>query len=168
MHWISLKYKFTVGTDNANIGGFSTLNRSAEHMDANGNLKSFDRAPDDQDHPAPGAWKSHGTHGWVSLWDWSGLWDNEISRLVTAGDLVTKEVAAQTTNAMNGIVDSLKSTVILPAGDVFMFKGLTSFGPGHVATVVNYNTVEGGDVVRHDGQNLGFEGWKKPVPAVTK
>lgn len=135
---------------------------------ASGNLKSYDRAPDNKDAPAPGAWKAHDTHGWVALWDWSGLWDTEVSRLVSAGDLVTKEAAAQTTNAMNGIVDSLKSTVILPAGDVFIFKGLTSFGDGHVATVVNYNAVEGGDVVRHGGKDIGFEGWRGPDPVVGK
>lgn len=55
-------------------------------------------------------------------------------------------VTGKLKKAVTGLADSLSTTVIMPAGDVFMFKGLNTDAQGNVYSGITYSTPSGGEV----------------------
>ena len=53
--------------------------------------------------------------------------------------------------AVTGLADSLSTTVVMPAGDIFMFKGLNTDPQGNVYSGITYSTPSGGEVSTHGG-----------------
>lgn len=49
---------------------------------------------------------------------------------------------------LQNIFSGLKTTVILPAGNVFTFKGINTDNDGNLHTSINYRTVSKAEVVK--------------------
>ncbi|EPS34735.1 hypothetical protein PDE_09699 [Penicillium oxalicum 114-2] len=159
--WTNLQYRFSLGTDNINRGSFTVFDQCADHLDGDGKIKAHDRAPDQDGQP--GTWRTQSTGGWVAFWDFTGLWNDELRDMLSMPEKVVQDLAATSANAMTDLVKGLQTSIILPAGDVFMFKGLGTFDEGHVATVVNYDLSTESEIALREGKTLSFESWKLPT-----
>lgn len=157
--WTNLQYRFSIGTDNINRGNFTVFDQFTDHLDG-GKIKSRDSAPTKEGEP--GTWRTQTKGGWAAFWDFTGIWDKELKDMSSMPEKVVKDLAATSSNAMNDLVKGLQSSVILPAGDVFMFKGIGTFDEGHVATVVNYDLSTESVIQLREGKTLAFESWKSP------
>ena len=60
--------------------------------------------------------------------------------MTSVGEETGKNAATTLQGALDDLVKSLGTTVILPAGDVFMFKGMSADSDNNVFTTICYNT----------------------------
>ena len=67
--------------------------------------------------------------------------------------------------AIRGLDSNLKATIILPAGDVFLFKGLSCDSNANLLSIVTYATATSGEVERRPAEGWSFArmgGWVQP------
>lgn len=127
----------------------------------NGQLKGHnDQYPPADDPHAPGLWKVTKTHNWASTFEFA--FDEEKSNLTTIGDNVAKNGAALFRGAVKDLVKSLGATVILPAGEVFTFKGFSTDEFGNVFTVTNYDTSTDDTVNLVAAKDISTTRWVAP------
>ena len=157
--WLNFKNKFALGTSNTNRGSFTILDHVAEHLDESNKLKNHEGRPSDPH--APGLWKLKDTFGWTNLWSFT--FGDELGKLDFVGQGVGVEGGTFMENSMTKLIDSLKSTIVLPAGDVFMFKGLDSNEAGNVTTIVNYDVSTESEIKKQVAKDWAFEKWRSPT-----
>lgn len=106
------------------------------------------------------------TKNWA---DWfRGAFGSEVDGLVKVG----KGAAANGEKVFKGALDdlarSLGATVILPAGDVFMFKGMSADENHNVFTTLSYDTSTSGKATPHASSDMSHTAWVKPERPVKK
>jgi hypothetical protein len=65
-------------------------------------------------------------------------------------------------NAIKGLDSNLKATIILPASDVFLFKGLSCDSNAILLSIVTYDTPTSGEMERKLAEGWSFarmDGW---------
>lgn len=143
------------------MGSFTVENSRSEHLDGNGQLSAHNVSPPDAERRAPGFWKTNQTYNWAKTF--SGFFEDELSSLKTIGEKVATSGATLFKGALDDLVKSLGTTVILPAGDVFMFKGMSADSDYNVFTTITYNTPIGGSVETQAAKDLLQTGWQAPI-----
>ena len=151
------RWKLEPGADPSNRGNFAVMNAVADHME-NSVLKVTDSNP-------PGTELSEamyvGTIPFGVFVSFSVSDNKALDILLEELDMV-KELKAvgrgfavgaseDLKRAVTGLADSLSTTVIMPAGDIFMFKGLNTDPQGNVFSGITYSTPSGGEVTTHGG-----------------
>lgn len=113
-----------IGTSATNRGEFEIFKDASrsEHLDANNKLTVHDGEPTDGSKVKPGLWRRHNVRNWASVF--SGALKDEMNTLTKIGEEMSKDGARLFTDALDKLLKSLGGNVILPAGDIFMFKGL--------------------------------------------
>jgi len=143
------------------VGSFTVENSISEHLDGKGQLMAHNRSPPDPERRAPGFWKTNETFNWAKTF--SGFFEDELSSLKTIGEKVATSGATLFKGALDDLVKSLGTTVILPAGDVLMFKGMSADSYNNVFTTVTYNTPVGGLVETQAAKDVSHTGWQAPI-----
>lgn len=64
----------------------------------------------------------------------------ELDSVSSIGEAVGRSGAERIRGAFNDLAKALSTTVILQAGDVFMFQGMTTEKDHNVFTTITYNT----------------------------
>lgn len=158
--WLDYKNILTLGTSNINRGSFTVIEERAEHLNEAGDLKAYDETPPDSQ--SPGIWKHSDTFGWTNLFEWA--FKQELDIVHALGKGVSEGGVTYLVNSMNKLIESLNTTVILPVGDVFMFKGLSVDKDGNVTTIVNYDVSTESKLTQHKAADWSFENWRHPEP----
>ncbi|KAF3930369.1 hypothetical protein ABW20_dc0108898 [Dactylellina cionopaga] len=160
--YINAKYTMNIGTSAQNRGSFTIENLVEHHEDGNNNLKAYNYGPPSTE--APGVYRTKQFYNWAKAFE--GAFDDEKGNLDTIGNDMVKGGHAKLEGALDDLVKSLGTTVILPAGEVFMFKGFSTDENGNVFTTLSYDTPLGGQVQTHGNQSIATS-WqvpKKPTP----
>ncbi len=153
---MNYKYTFNVGTSSKNSGSFEVEKPEASHLDMNNNLITHEGVPPYPN--APGLWKQTVSHNFADVF--SIAFRDELASLGLIGDSTALSGAALFKNAFKGLDDALGTTVILPAGDVFMFKGLSADEYHNVFTAISYNTPIDGTAKQQEADSVSFEEWQ--------
>ena len=151
------QWKLELGADPSNRGNFAVMNVVADHME-NSVLKVTDSNP-------PGTELSEdmfvGTTPSGMFVSFSVSDNKALDSFLEELDMV-KELKAMgrgfavgasedLKGTVTGLADSLSTTVMMPAGDVFLFKGLNTDPQGNVYSGITYSTPSGGEVTTHGG-----------------
>nr|RBQ93880.1 hypothetical protein FVER53263_01564 [Fusarium verticillioides] len=156
--WMNYKFTFEVGTSPKNRGSFTVRNVKVHHLNDDNSLMSYKHRPSDED--APGFWQQDDTYNWVSAWKFT--FGGELRSADAIGQDIAIDGATRFKEAVADLVKSLGATVILPAGDVFMFKGLSCTPNNDVFTQLAYDTPMGGSVNLQEVKNVSWQGPKMP------
>jgi hypothetical protein len=146
---MNYEYEFEVGTSAKNKGSFIVKNETAKHMSSDTDIISY------QD-------RFHGptkTPGFSTTTTLSGFaytlgklgdltrsltsvftFDNERSSLDGMSNELARLGGQTMKEALGGLSDNMKTTIMLPAGDVMMFKGLSADGGNNVLTTVTFDS----------------------------
>ncbi len=158
--WFNFKYTFQIGTSATNRGSFEISNTHAEHLDENGGMfPKGCRPPSDE---TPGFWEKMELHNWTKTFDFAFL--KEKAALGNMAESMAKNGKDMISGALEDLVKSLGSTVILPAGNVFMFKGFSTDPEGNVFTTINYDTTTGDEVQMQRAKDVLHTNWQSPIP----
>ncbi|TPX13349.1 uncharacterized protein E0L32_006322 [Thyridium curvatum] len=147
-----------IGTSATNRGEFEIFKDASrsEHLDANNNLTVHDGEPTDGPKAKPGLWRKHNVHNWASVF--SGAFKGEMNTLTKIGEEMGKDGARLFTDAVDELLQSLGGTVILPVGDVFMFKGLNADESHNVFITITYDTPTGADLSKRENEPMSNSG----------
>ena len=156
--YLNYKHTFEIGTSPQNSGSFTVENPKSHHLDDNGNICAYDGVPNNY---KPGLWKNIKTYNWANTFKFAFV--DELSGLASVGEEVGKSAAAAFQGALDDLVKCLGTTVILPAGDVFMFKGMSADSENNVFTTITYNTPIGGSVKTQEAKDISLTRWLTPM-----
>ncbi|KAK5994043.1 hypothetical protein PT974_07483 [Cladobotryum mycophilum] len=160
--WLNYKYTFEIGTSARNRGSFEISSTHGEHLDGNQQLKSTHGYPPWNE--APGMYKVTKTHNWAETFEWA--FDKEKGCLNNIAGTIATDGATVMAGALDDLVKSLGTTVILPAGSVFMFKGFSTDDAGNVFTVINYDTSTDDEVQLQRSKDVLHTRWRTPAEPV--
>ncbi|CAM1505030.1 Fc.00g106670.m01.CDS01 [Cosmosporella sp. VM-42] len=156
--WLNYSHTFEVGTSAANRGSFTVENPKSAHRDDNGNLKGYKRRPDWP--REPGMFQKTESKNWANWFEFA--FEEELEQMGRIGEETAGRAADLFKGALEDLVKGLGTAVILPAGDVFMFKGMSCDTGGNVFTSITYATPIGGKVRLHPNY---VKGWLEPDEA---
>ncbi|KAF3904729.1 hypothetical protein ABW20_dc0100609 [Dactylellina cionopaga] len=162
-----LGYEFEIGADPKDRGKFQITGKKGLHKDSSGIRHLKGRGP-----------TTRVENGDITGFSQYGLytdivWDANFSGLSNIIPIIRDKFEETTTELKSGLerlgdifvnrisgvgenlVDRLAGTIIMPAGDVFMFKGLSTDENGNVYSGVTYDTPVGGTVELEGGYDVG-------------
>jgi hypothetical protein len=163
--WANFKWTVVLGTSGANRGSFSVVSTTAHHQDDKGNLKVNSSEPPSDDTHKPGVWQAPAPE---NPWYDGLLTGGENNRGVVVANVLgsyVSDVSNVMNNAIKGLDSNLKATIILPAGDVFLFKGLSCDSNANLLSIVTYDTPTSGEMERKPAEGWSFArmgGWVQP------
>ncbi|KAF5683866.1 aldehyde dehydrogenase (NAD+) [Fusarium circinatum] len=102
------------------------------------------------------------TKNWAD--SFTGAFEGELAGLVKVGEGAAANGEKVFKGALDDLANSLGATVILPAGDVFMFKGMSCDENYNVFTTICYDTPTSGKVTAHASSDMSHTAWQKPQP----
>ncbi|KAG5796115.1 hypothetical protein H9Q69_004848 [Fusarium xylarioides] len=162
--WLNYQHTFEIGTSPKNRGSFTIENASSQHLKSDGSLDARRYGPPND--RTPGVWQKTETKNWA---DWfSGAFEGELAGLVKVGEGAAANGEKVFKGALDDLANSLGATVILPAGDVFMFKGISCDKNYNVFTTICYDTPTSGKVTAHSSSDMSHTAWQKPQPPTKK
>ena len=151
------RWKMEIGADPSNRGNFAVMNVIADHMQ-NGVLKVTDSNPPGTELSETMSVTNIPSGMFVSFsFSENKVLDNiledfgMVKELKAVGRGLAVGASEDLKNAVTGLANSLSTTVIMPAGDIFMFKGLNTDPQGNVYSGITYSTPSGGEVTTHGG-----------------
>ena len=160
--WLNFKYTFEIGTSAQNRGSFSVENSRSEHLQDNGQPQAYDYAPPGNESKKPGIWRHTELFNWAKAFE--GAFSTEKSNLGTIGEDLARSGVDRFKDTLGDLTKSLGTTVILPAGDVFMFKGMSADSDHNVFTTISYDTAtEGGTVTSQAAKDVSNSRWQAPI-----
>jgi hypothetical protein len=130
-------------------------------LDGNGNVIAHSGSPTDSDKRNPGLWTWIYTHNWAAAFE--SFFETEKANLSSIGEETAKGGATLFKGAVDDLAKSLTTTVILPAGDVFMFKGMSADENHNVFTTISYITNTEGTVRSKIAKDISLTGWQAPA-----
>lgn len=159
--WLNYKYSFEVGTSAQNRGSFTVENARSEHLEPDGQLKAYNSSLDVNDWHKPGLWKHTTMYNWAKIFSFA--FEGELASLTSISEEAAKSGGTLFKSALEKLTDSLSTTVILPAGDVFMFKGMSADSDHNVFTTISYDTPTGGTVETQAAKDVSVTRWQAPM-----
>lgn len=158
--WLNFRYYLTIGPSESKSGAFAVESVKADHLNDQGEIKGHNNGPPSNDSHSPGVWRADTND---SIFEW--MQSDAMTSLRNDASSYVGNAEAEVRNALSSFVDDLKTTTILPAGDVFMFKGLACESNGNWNTIVNYDTPLGGNVIEKPAPDWSFsKSWVEPTP----
>ncbi|RDW57743.1 hypothetical protein BP5796_12544 [Coleophoma crateriformis] len=132
--WLNFRYEFTLRPDPANRGSLQLTLDAQSHHGSDGRIRTFERRRQGSD-PEWGAWSD-----WESESNIQGLAEAFGGSMQSFATEMASFGSNKLTDAVAKLGETFKSSIILPAAEVFMFKGIDVDENGNLYVGVAYDT----------------------------
>lgn len=111
-------------------------------------------------------WVQKWTHNFVGAFE--SDFQDEVNCLKTIREKIGKNGATLLKDVLVDLVKNLGATVIMPASDNFMFKGISRDNGNNIFTTIAYNTQIGDSVEEKASKDVSLHRWQAPKSPTTK